>query len=303
MQKVDLNKVLEMLINEEQNEAQGLLHEWFVEMSKSVHESIMQEDDQLSKDIEDDQEAIKSEEFYSEAEDEEVEGDEEVLDGDVEVGEEDSEKEEEPVEDRVADLEAEMARLKAEFNTIVGLEEPEHGVDINGDGVIGNEDSSVEELEDSEEAEEVEESDEVEESFELLDLEEDFDDLEESFKLEPVADPKLGDKEIGSSGAKVNVNTTSPLPSKKGSDRVGGEAVEIVSDEHDGFDLEPAPEVKAKPLLKNQVKKATDGQSKVSKEGDKSAMLNKKDGFGSDSPNSPIGGGAADLRGSDFKRK
>lgn len=424
MQKVDLNKVLEMLINEEHNEAQGLLHEWFVEMSKNVHESIMQEDDQLSKDIEDDQEAIESEEFYSEAEDDNVEGDEEVLDGDDADELENNEADELPVENRVEDLEAEMARLKAEFNALIGVEEPEHGMDIDGDGVIAGDEEVVKESAGGEffvrqqlsgggykaygpfasqeeatqfaktkgydqifpasvllphelailkaeknygkpdqgyldidifshdimqkQAWELEGETEEGEPFdperwendmdyqEYLSSEldfgtydvtakhfphfydsddsdiievgmdeslEDFADLEESFNLEPVADPKLGDKEIGASGAKVAMNTKSPLPNRKGADRVGGAAVEIKSDEHKGYDREPAPEVKTRPLLKNQVKKATDGRTSVSKEGDKSAMLNKKDGFGSDSPKSPIGGGAADLRGSDFKRK
>jgi hypothetical protein len=134
--------------------------------------------------------------------------------------------------------------------------------------------------------------------------EDDFADLEESWTLEPVADPKLnGGKEIGAAGAKVSLNDKSPLPEHDADARVGGNAVEIKSDHHTGYEREAAPSVNARPLLKNQVKKSTDNRTKVSKEGDKSAQLNSNAGFGSDSPKSPIGGGTTDLRGSNFKRK
>jgi len=409
MKTVDLNKVLEMLINEEQNEATGLLHEWFVERSKQIHEELMSEDNTLSQDIEDDQEAIESEEFYGEAdEDTDAEGEEE-LDGDVDAGDEiegddtDGEMEgpedlspEAAIGDTIEDLEAVMARLKAEFAEITGA-------DVAGDEVAGDD-------MDNEFGDEVGDDAEVDEAFDasandhvftrqeasfskqasaqyqqgteegefnsfhldggqdveagwilssstigmspeeiaseiakilhlnptakadkvgkiqlangksavyaafviggdqmgesdVVESADDFDDLEESWTLEPVKDPNLqGGKEIGADGAKVNLNDKSPLPEHDADARVGGKAVEIKSDHHEGHEREASPEVKGRPLLKNQVKKATDGRTKVSKEGDKSATLNSKAGFGSDSPKSPIGQ-ATDLRGSDFKRK
>lgn len=316
MKTVDLNKVLEMLVNEEHSEASGLLHEWFVERSKQVHEELMQEDSTLSQDIEDDQEAIESEEFYSEAEGDDAEAEAgEELDGDVEVGGEELPVDdvvggeelpaEETIGDTIEDLEAVMARLKAEFAEITGADEAgdevegpemdvdaEEPVDFGGEEVeLADETLAFESKEEDEDAEEVTES------------EDDFADLEESWTLEPVKDPNLnGGKEIGADGAKVAVNDKSPLPEHDADARVGGKAVEIHAETHEGHEREPAPEVKAKPLLKNQVKKATDGRTKVSKEGDKSAMLNSKAGFGSDSPKSPVGQ-ATDLRGSDFKRK
>jgi len=320
MKTVDLNKVLEMLINEEHGEAAGLLHEWFVERSKSIHEGLMSEDDSLSQDIEDDQEAIKAEEFYSEAE-----GDDESAEGDVEAeldGEDEGELEpgaefegpeevsaEEDLGATIDDLEAVMARLKAEFASITGadvdgeaeveVEGPE--MEIDGDAGEAADFGGEEEIADESLTFESEEADE--EAEEVTESEDDFADLEESWTLEPVKDPNLnGGKEIGADGAKVAVNDKSPLPEHDADARVGGKAVEIKSDHHEGHDREPAPEVKSKPLLKNQVKHATDGRTKVSKEGDKSAKLNSKDGFGSDSPKSPIGQ-ATDLRGSDFKRK
>lgn len=309
MKTVDLNKVLEMLINEEQSEASGLLHEWFVEKTRQVHEELMREDDSLSQDIEDDQEAIESEEFYSEAEDDDAEGDEEEMDAEDEMDDEMSDMEadadmetdmeddlpaEETIADTIEDLEAVMARLKAEFAEITG-EADEDGAeeDVSEPADMSDEMMDSEEVYSEESFVESEEVDEDEEelSEEVTESEDDFDDLEESWNLEAVSDPNLdGGKEVGSHGAKVAVNSKSPIPQKKMGDRMGGEAVEIKAEEHHGHDLEAAPEVKTKSLLKNQVKKATDGRAAVSKEGDKSAMLNKKDGFGSDSPKSPISG-------------
>jgi len=319
MKTVDLNKVLEMLVNEEQTEAAGLLHEWFVERSKQIHEELMTEDNTLSQDIEDDQEAIQSEEFYSEAEGDDADADAvgDEADADLEVGGEELPADmdadmvggeelpaEETIGDTIEDLEAVMARLKAEFAEITGADVavddmgPDMDADVGepvdmdgGEDVVADESMTFESEEADEDAEEVTES------------EDDFADLDESWVLEPVKDPNLnGGKEIGADGAKVSVNDKSPLPEHDADQRVGGKAVEIKSDHHEGHEREASPEVKARPLLKNQVKKATDGRTKVSKEGDKSATLNSKAGFGSDSPKSPIGQ-ATDLRGSDFKRK
>lgn len=310
MQKVDLTKVLELVINEEQETASTLLHQWFVEKSKSIHESLMQEEDEVleNSDLENDQDEIEKEEHFGEGDlsegdadgGEDENGDKagaEAAADDLEgtLGAEGGEQapEELPVEDRVEDLEAQLASLKAEFEKVMGLEEPEHGQDINGDGEIA--DAAPVEVGAIEGEPEVEES-----VFE----DDAFVDLDESFQLEPVKDPGLnGGKEIGDDGAKVSLNDKSPIPQKKGPDRVGGKPVEIKAEEHKGYARETAPEVKSKPLLKNQVKNAKSDLTSVSKEGDKSAMLNKKDGFGSDSPKSPIGAGATDLRGNDMKRK
>jgi hypothetical protein len=514
MKTVDLSKVLEMLVNEEQSEASGLLHEWFVERSKQVHEELMSEDNTLSQDIEDDQDAIQAEEFYSEDEADDAEPGTEELDGDIEVGDElagDDEMEgpelpaEASIADTIEDLEAVMARLKSEFAEITGADvasddlgdgdldddfgdeevdeafdpvandhvftkrEPkfaaaimdqynhgtedgelphftlDNGVDVEGgwilaSGAIGMDeqqitariakniganpsakadkigkiklangmnaiyaafvvggdlmkDGHVDEAFDASANDHVFTRREPKFAKSIMDQynmgaedgelphftldngvdveggwflasaaigmndqqiattiakqiglnptaiadkvgrvklangmnavyaafviggdqmkdghvdesEDDFADLEESWTLEPVADPKLnGGKEIGAAGAKVSLNDKSPLPEHDADARVGGNAVEIKSDHHTGYEREAAPSVNARPLLKNQVKKSTDNRTKVSKEGDKSAQLNSNAGFGSDSPKSPIGGGTTDLRGSDFKRK
>lgn len=318
MKTVDLNKVLEMLVNEEQTEAAGLLHEWFVERSKQIHEELMTEDNTLSQDIEDDQEAIESEEFYSEAEGDEADDEamDDEADADLEVGGEELPVDmdadmvggeelpaEETIGDTIEDLEAVMARLKAEFAEITGADEAGDEMGPEMDAEVGEPDDMDGEFEKADEALAFESAEADEEEDEITESEDDFADLDESWVLEPVKDPNLnGGREIGADGAKVAVNDKSPLPEHDADARVGGKAVEIHSDHHEGHEREAAPEVKARPLLKNQVKKATDGRTKVSKEGDKSATLNSKAGFGSDSPKSPIGQ-ATDLRGSDFKRK
>lgn len=312
MQKVDLNKVLEMLINEEQDQATGLLHQWFVEKSKSVHETLMQDDDavledNVSQEIEDDKDEIETQEHYGESEEEEVSDEVGVeMPADDLDAPMDAEVEMAP-EDKVEDLEARLEFLKAEFAKITGALDTDQPLDTAGDAGEIEMDAPGDDAMDLEGGDDqfapAEEPKEESLAFEAEEVDE-FADLEESFKLEPVKDPALnGGKEIGAAGATLSVNNKSPIPQKKGEARVGGAAVEIKAQEHKGYAREAAPEVKARPLLKNQVKKAADDQEAVSKEGDKSAKLNSKDGFGSDSPKSPIGAGAADLRGSDLKRK
>jgi hypothetical protein len=338
MQRVDLKKVLEMLINEEQGNAEDLLHQWFVEKTKTIHESLMQEDDDvlekedLTKGIEDDKDSIESEEYFGEADFDE-EGDEDShidaiaaadvakggnlatddLDGedaegfdgeDAEGldGEEGGEPDLAEISDKVEDLESELERLKSKFQAIQGGDESEddglddpdsEGDDAGIDSPLGGD----------EDAEGEEPGDDVEEGF-LNEF--DFVDLDEAFTLELIKDPGLsGSKEVGATGASVNVNSTSPIPQKKTTERVGGKTVEIKSTQHKGYERETAPAVGQKNPLRNQsVGNSYRDYTPISKEGDKAAILNKKgDGFGSDSPKSPIGAGATDLRGDTFKRK
>ena len=131
----------------------------------------------------------------------------------------------------------------------------------------------------------------------------DFLDLEEDYKLENVPAANLsGTKEIGSGGS-LKVNNDSPIPQKKPDQRVGGSAVEIKSGTRpNGYNRETPPKV-ATPLIKSPKNEKQELKA-VPKDGNSSATLNKKgDGFGSDSPKSPIGAGATDLRGNALKRK
>lgn len=311
MSKSQLEKVLEHLINDDAATAEALLHEFIVAQAKKVHRDLMVE----AEGIEEESLSEESEEYYDAGELEGEEGDEEAEAG--EAGEEGSEDEEggeeaaadlsgemggevdggeESAEDRIDDLEAKLEKLQAEFDSLMAAEEDEHGEDLNGDGEIagaeGGEGDVSEPLNPvSTEDGEGLEGDEMEESF-MFD--EEFADLEESFELEPVKVEIRDGKEIGAGAPNVFQNVTSPIPQKKVGDRAfQGKAIEVKSTQHKGYAKEASPSVKELPLRKNQVKHAQDNLEGVSKEGDKSALLNKKDGFGAENNKSPIGSSGA----------
>ncbi len=149
MQNKLLEQALDLLINHEQDKASALLHEWLVDMTKEVHESIMQ-DETVTDEIESDKEEIESEEMYGES----VDSDDDIADDVSEEGEEENKNEEsseESTEDRLFNLETELERLNATFEKLVDIEEKEHEMDIDGDGVISGidaEEVSDEDVED-----------------------------------------------------------------------------------------------------------------------------------------------------------
>ena len=123
-------KLIDLIINEDQDRANQLFHEIIVEKSREIYESIIDEDsiegldDEISADEEgfDDGEDMGDEEFGAEDF-----GDEE---GEAEFGdEEDAEfgDEGEDLEDRVVDLEEKLDELMAEFEAQMGDEEEEFG--------------------------------------------------------------------------------------------------------------------------------------------------------------------------------
>ena len=210
------------------------------------------------------------------------------------------------LEDQVEDLEAELKELKDQLKAFIDDEgEETTDTDVESDDSDENSDAEADEEGDheepdgdeDEEGKEPGEDEEVEESYDFLDL-------EEAFTLAKVPDPKLaGNREIGDKGNSLQTNDVSPIPQKKPDQRVGGSAVEIKTTQHKGYERETAPAVNSKTGLKNQVMNAKQDLKNVPEGGDKTAIINKKgDGFGSDSPKSPIGAGATDLRGNVFKR-
>jgi hypothetical protein len=276
MQKVDLTKVLEALLEENRDEATGLVHEWIVQLSGQVHEDLMAEDE-AADDIESDQKDIEAEEFYGE---DENEGGEEAA---PEAGADEMPAEEVPaetVEVNVSDLEQMMANLHAEFAAIMngealpGAEDAAHADMDMGPEAGAEEAPAADELEIEEPAveainvaeaeEEDKDEEEVEESVveadEFSDLDEAFEDLEES-----------------------TLPTSSP-------DAEDAEPVKIKAKQHKGFEREAAPGTTKPATPKGEVGNARKDGKAVSKDGDKSAMLNKKTGFGGDSPKSPLSG-------------
>ena len=143
-------KLIEHVINDEENEAQALFHEIVVETSREIYENLMDEEDSdeeetveegmmndgdaaddLITDVETEEEGMsEDEEFDVEMDDAEDFG--------AEVGAE--EGEEEDIEDRVVDLEDKLDELMAEFEAMMGgEEEAEDEMDMDMDMDMGDE--------------------------------------------------------------------------------------------------------------------------------------------------------------------
>jgi hypothetical protein len=144
MNKPSFEQLIEYVINDEEAKARELFHQIVVEKSRTIYESLMDEDEQIdeddamgrtdrydeaemggsqSKDLIDDVEA--EEQGMQEAEDdEEIEVDSEE---EFEVGDEDDHHADvggdEELEDRVVDLEDKLDELMAEFEAMMGGDE------------------------------------------------------------------------------------------------------------------------------------------------------------------------------------
>ena len=138
-------KLIEYIVNDEQDKARALFHDIVVEKSRGIYESMMDDDrerhvggdevEELVGEVSADHEGMQEddEEFALDHEDGEGEVDGEIgdeLGGDELGGEEHGE---ENIEDRVMDLEDALDELKAEFDALMSDEEhePEHhdGID------------------------------------------------------------------------------------------------------------------------------------------------------------------------------
>jgi len=142
MNKPSFEQLIEYVINDEEAKARELFHQIVVEKSRTIYESLMDEDEQIdeddamgrtdrydeadmggsqSKDLIDDVEA--EEQGMQEAEDdEEMEVDDEM---EVEVGDDEDDHHadvggDEELEDRVVDLEDKLDELMAEFEAMMG---------------------------------------------------------------------------------------------------------------------------------------------------------------------------------------
>jgi len=156
-QQQKLEKVLDLLLSEDSDQAAELLHQIIVEKARVIYESIVEEDtvvnegddevggepnkdftdeiasdkDEVDSDEQNDGEAGGSEDDGEGADDEDEEGAADEFGGEG-AGEGD-------VEDRVEDLESQLAELRAEFDALMGeeMQEPEHAdmaADMGGMG-------------------------------------------------------------------------------------------------------------------------------------------------------------------------
>ena len=146
-----LEKVLEFIINEENEKASDLLHDVFVEKARGIYEDIATEDDDDLEEAKDEDEKEELDEVGGDIQDEfadEIESDSEMIDQE-EVSEEDPEEigdempmddemgEEDPVEDAFMNVEDALEELKAEFAQLMGDEVPmDDEMDDMGDAPV-----------------------------------------------------------------------------------------------------------------------------------------------------------------------
>lgn len=180
-QQKKLEKVLDLLLSEDQNQAAELLHQIIVEKARTIYERIVEEeeiDDEMddvvggdpdadfTDEISADQDEISSDE-ENDGEPEDMEFDDEGLDAD------------EGIEDRVDDLETQLADLRAEFDALMDEEmlEPNHADladEMGDDEELDDEELDADELDaefgvdDSEDADLDTEDQDVEQVYERV---------------------------------------------------------------------------------------------------------------------------------------
>ena len=125
-------QLIDMIINENEEQARELFHEIVVEKSREIYESMMDEDELMESSgdmVGDLQSEIESDNQMSmnEEEEEEEELDDISMDmDDMEMDDEEDEmRDEADLEDRVVDLEDKLDELMAEFEEIMGRDEEE----------------------------------------------------------------------------------------------------------------------------------------------------------------------------------
>jgi hypothetical protein len=234
MANINFEKLLEYIVNGEQEKAEELFHSLVVNKSREIYEGLFEEE---MKDVDMDEAKDCDDEDMEEAKEEEEEAVEEAFiafseepgmgavggdptddmmgdvgadddaDGmDMDAGDEDEMGGEGEIEDRVMDLEDALDDLKAEFEKLMADEEdePEHN-DGENDPDFGGE-------EDEEEGEEEEEADE---SFNFEDIEDiDLSPVEQMREyVEKIAEPYKGGKAASTSETGAP-NTKSPVAGK-----------------------------------------------------------------------------------------
>ena len=177
MDNKKFEQLIDMIINENEEQARELFHDIVVEKSREIYESMMYEEhdpEGRGPQVTDMLDEINSEETSQmhEEEDSEDEFDIDSEEGDDFGGEEDfgdEESEEEDLEDRVVDLEDKLDELMAEFEELMGHEEGEEdfGDDDMGDDDMGDDDMGDEEMMEALHGENDPEEDTLEESVQL----------------------------------------------------------------------------------------------------------------------------------------
>jgi len=163
-----LEQMLEHLVNDEQQKAEDLFHEYVVARSREIYEGLIQEEFDLDeeKDEEEDEEKVDEASDEEEDKDEEkvdeefediaIEGDDDMgdmggdptddLEGELEMGDEEGEEGEKSEEELFQDLDAIVDELQAKFDELKGHEdsEGEEGEGEEGENPFAKEDTDLE---------------------------------------------------------------------------------------------------------------------------------------------------------------
>jgi len=164
MDNKKFEKLIDLIINENEEQARALFHDIVVEKSREIYESMM--DEELDEAAEEDEAAIEeSSEEDEESIEEGMEGDEVggLLDeidseeqgmneeedefADIDMDDSAMDGEEEPegeLEDRVVELEDKLDELMAEFEEMMGSDDGEEEQDFDGEEDFGDEDQEEE---------------------------------------------------------------------------------------------------------------------------------------------------------------
>ena len=177
------------------------------------------------------------------------------------------------------DADADMQADDAEGDFGADTEVDADSVEDDMDGADAQADDAEQQDDDAEQFGESEEGDD------------EFDDINESIidELEKIQVSLTTDGVEIAAGKSFQQNKTSSIPQKSKEARQGGEPVKQKVTNHKHFNRETAPTVSDMKARKNTLKKADSTQSKVSKEGDASAEINKIDSNGNNKSLTPGG--------------
>lgn len=216
-------KLIEHIINENEEEAKKLFHSIVVEKSREIYENLMADEESTEDDViggndvddfVDDVEADIDDEEFDDGDDDDfdIEDDESEDTEEFDLGDDDEDADEE-LEDRVLDLEDELDALKAEFDRLMSDEADEEDDELEID--------SEEDVVDIDDEIESEDDFEVDSDFDAdEDDSEPMDDTEimreyvEKVKELYKSEPSEGG-EVGSAGSTVNVNKKSVTDNMK----------------------------------------------------------------------------------------
>ena len=277
MNRKDIETVTNLIIDEEFEQANALISKIMNEETKRIYKERLIEDGDLP-----------SEEEEENKEDEDETSSENPEEDETSSEEDSSEKDEDAtyvetsspaaVNYQINDIQKDIARLKAEFNKIMGSEETDETEETVGEDVYDSDPSGGDDVDSPLTYANEENLDEDGSVFDDSDL----NDIAESLELSTVKCDLTTPKEAGD-GKSVKTDNKSFVSDKEGEK---GKPIEIKSSgEPKGSGRETAPSVKDAPYKSTN----TMDLKTVSKEGDSSAKINSKEGFGKeDDGDSPL---------------